>query len=110
MRWGGRVALLLGCRMGLATPFVDDGVGPAYRNQARGHAFILKSDRCRTLTQRTVPSLAVSSNLGRKIRETKPDAQTAPLAYTREVTTPPEPPGGPSACVYPVYHSVSPMR
>src|SRR5690349_11218146 len=40
MRLGRWVALLLGCRMSLTTPFVADGVGHADSNQACGNAVV----------------------------------------------------------------------
>jgi hypothetical protein len=71
---------------------------------------VLKSDGCKANDQRHVPLMAVPIQLGGKILDTKNDAQTAPPAYNREVATPTDSPGGPSAWVYPVSHSASPMR
>jgi Resolvase, N terminal domain len=75
-----------------------------------GRLLLLKSDGCKANDQRQVPSMAVSIQLGGKILDTKNAAETAQPAYNREVATPTDSPGGPSACVYPVYHSASPMR
>jgi hypothetical protein len=73
-------------------------------------AYLLKSDGYKAKDQRKVPSMAVASNLCDKIREAKNDAQPAQPAYNREVTTPTDSTGGPSVCVCPVYHNVSPMH